>query len=115
MKNLIFAFIVMLPLFGNAQGYLGYTLTEIKTFCSVKEFTVKYKDDEVKNDVFETYNDNVQLESRTNYKNDKLDGLCEMWYPTGQLWSRVNYKNDERNGLREMWYDNGQMMTRATY
>lgn len=45
MKNLIFAFIVMLPLIGNAQAHLGSTLTEIKTFHPENEFTVKYSDD----------------------------------------------------------------------
>ena len=40
--------------------------------------------DEAKNGVVETYHDNGQLKTRTNYKNDILNGLYESWYKNGQ-------------------------------
>ena len=39
--------------------------------------------DEAKNGVVETYHENGQIALRANYKNDKLDGLREMWYENG--------------------------------
>ena len=42
---------------------------------------------EKKNGVVETYYDNGQLESRTNYKNNELDGLHETWSKNGQALS----------------------------
>ena len=50
-------------------------------------------DDEVKNDVVETYYDNGQLKSRANYKDDKLDGLHESWYKNGQPQESTMYKD----------------------
>ena len=48
---------------------------------------------EAKNEVVETYYDNGQLMSRSNYKNDELNGLCEIWYENGQIMARVTYKD----------------------
>ena len=48
---------------------------------------------EKKNGVVETYYDNGQLESRSNYKGGNLDGLYEIWNENGQLESRVTYKD----------------------
>lgn len=68
-----------------------------------------------KNDVIETYYDNGQLESRSNYKDDKLNGLYETWYKNGQLKARGIYKDDKLEGLWEIWYLNGQLMSRTYY
>ena len=65
--------------------------------------------DEVKNDVVETYYDNGQLESRSNYKNGNRDGMREIWDENGQLLTRANYKDDKLNGLIEVWYTDGQL------
>ena len=48
---------------------------------------------EKKNGVVETHYGNGKLESRANYKDDKLDGLYEYWYDNGQPYSRANYKD----------------------
>lgn len=68
-----------------------------------------------KNDVVESYYDNGQLKSRTNYKNDELEGLYERWYDNGQPESRINYENGKLDGLYEAWYENGQLRERAIY
>ena len=46
---------------------------------------------DTKNGVIETYYDNGQLMSRSNYKDGNLDGLREDWYSNGQLESRENF------------------------
>ena len=77
---------------------------------------LKRIDDESKNGIVETYiYDNGQLESRKNFKNDKLNGLYEAWSKNGQLKSRTNYKNGKLDGLRESWYENGKPRLNATY
>ena len=45
------------------------------------------------NGVVETHYGNGKLQSRANYKDDKLDGLRETWYRDGELWSSANYKD----------------------
>jgi antitoxin component YwqK of YwqJK toxin-antitoxin module len=34
--------------------------------------------------------------------------VIETYYENGQLESRSNFKNGNLNGLHETWYDNGQ-------
>ena len=80
-----------------------YTTTQTKIDMDLKRIT-----EEVKNGVVETHYRNGQLESRTNYKNNELDGLHETWSKNGQLKSRTNYKNGKLDGLRESWYENGK-------
>ena len=46
---------------------------------------------------------------------EKKNGVVETYYDNGQLASKTNYKNGERNGLRETWYENGQLESRVTY
>ena len=48
---------------------------------------------EKKNGVVETHYGNGQLESRSNYKDGKLDGLVEWWHSDGQLWLRAIYRD----------------------
>ena len=53
--------------------------------------------------------------SRANYKDDKRDGLFEMWYTNGQQCSRVTYKNDKLNGMFETWDSDGQLESSVNY
>ena len=48
MIKLIFALIVMLPLFGKAQAHLGSTVADIKSLHPDKVFTTKYSNDGTK-------------------------------------------------------------------
>lgn len=41
---------------------------------------------------------------------EKKNGVVETYYDNGQLRTRENYKNDKREGLREVWHDNGLCM-----
>ena len=56
-----------------------------------------------------------QLESRSNYKNGKLNGLYESWLLYGQLFERKTYKDGKLDGLCETWYDNGQIESRTNH
>ena len=48
---------------------------------------------DTKNGVIETYYENGQIKSRTNYKDGKRDGLCESWGAGGKPCSRAIYKD----------------------
>ena len=45
------------------------------------------------NGAVETHYGNGQLESRENYKNGKLDGLCETWDRDGYLVESTTFKD----------------------
>ena len=63
----------------------------------------------------EKYYNNGQLEWRANFKDGKLDGLWEKFYENGQLEEKRNYKNGKIDGLYEVFYENGQLEWRANY
>ena len=68
-----------------------------------------------KNDVIETRYNNGQLQSRTTYKDGKLNGLREEWHDNGQPGIRETYKDGKLEGLRETWDKDGKLKESATY
>jgi len=56
-----------------------------------------------------------KVESRKTYKNGKLNGSHETWWPGGQLWEKTNYKSDKKSGLTEVWYPNGKLCRMIYY
>ena len=48
---------------------------------------------DTKNGVVETYYDNGKLWFRENYKDGKLDGLCETWDRDGNLVESTTFKD----------------------
>jgi antitoxin component YwqK of YwqJK toxin-antitoxin module len=63
----------------------------------------------------EKYYNNGQLEWRANFKDGKLDGLWEKFYENGQLEEKRNYKNGKIDGIYDVFYENGQLEWRANY
>lgn len=49
-----------------------------------------------KNGVVETHYKNSQLKTRSNYENDKLNGLLERWDEKGDLVESTMYKDGEK-------------------
>ena len=49
----------------------------------------------------ETFYENGQLSSRSNFIGGELNGLSEEFHENGQLSRRANYTDGELNGLRE--------------
>lgn len=52
--------------------------------------------------------ENGQKEREVNFKEGKLDGLCNVWHPNGQKWQEVNWKDGKEIGLATEWYENEQ-------
>jgi antitoxin component YwqK of YwqJK toxin-antitoxin module len=75
-----------------------------------------YTEGDKLNGLYERWYDNGQLSIRTNYKDNKINGLYEGWYQNGQLECRRNYTEEGKlNGLSEWWYPNGQIWIRTNY
>ena len=45
----------------------------------------------------------------------EINGVVETHYGNGQLEPRSHYKDDKLNGLREIWYENGGMRSREDF
>ena len=67
----------------------------------------------------ETYNENGQLQERTNYKNGNPDDLQELFYENGQLKTKRTFKlisgRVKVHGLYEEYHENGQLQERGNY
>ena len=49
------------------------------------------------------------LEGRENYRNDKLEGECITFYPSGKIMSKGNYKDGKLHGEYKSLYENGNI------
>ena len=49
------------------------------------------------------------------YKEGKIDGLCQSWYNNGNKWGKYTYKEGKLNGLYREWYDNGNKELECNY
>jgi antitoxin component YwqK of YwqJK toxin-antitoxin module len=58
--------------------------------------------------------DNYQ-HCRTNYTDNKINGLYEGWYYNGQLKYRMNYTSGKLNGQCEAWESDGHIFMKAIY
>ena len=73
-----------------------------------------YTDNKI-NGLYEGWYSNGQIQCRENYIDDKRDGSHEIWYSNGQLYIRENYIDDKRDGLYEEWCSNGQLLIKTNY
>ena len=55
------------------------------------------------------------VESRWNYKDGKLHGLCEWFYESGNIKHRYNYKDGKLPGIYEWFYESGNIKHRWNY
>lgn len=70
----------------------------------------KIKDDKLEG-IHQIWYDNGQIYFMRNYKNGNLHGVWQEWYQNGQLKSKINYKKGKLHGLLEKWHENGQKKT----
>ena len=62
-----------------------------------------------------TKEDEMKIAVSADTKEDKLDGLYEVYYKDGKLRSRYNYQAGERDGLAEGFYEDGKLSYRCNY
>ncbi|MCO4814351.1 MAG: hypothetical protein KC454_06535 [Flavobacteriales bacterium] len=86
----------------NNTEYLNELITE-----------VSYKDDML-DGVFKMYIAN-QIAFEANFKENKLQGLVNIWHNNGQLSTSDNYSNDKRNGTSTSWHSNGKLEVEANF
>ncbi len=55
------------------------------------------------------YHENGQLRFKYPVLNDKLHGLCSIWYPDGTLHCEENYFNNYLHGIHKEWYPSGKL------
>src|SRR3990170_4094579 len=65
--------------------------------------------------LYEVYYKDGRLRSRCNYQAGKLEGLAEGFYENGRLRNRCNYKADKLEGLYEEYYKDGKLRSRYNY
>lgn len=55
------------------------------------------------------YHENGQLRFQYPVLNNKLHGLCMIWYPDGTLHCEENYADNYLHGVHKEWYSSGQL------
>ena len=66
-------------------------------------------------DSWESYYINGQLQYKGNLKNGELEGSSESYFENGQLHSKVNFKNGKKEGAAKHYHDNGQLDQKGNY
>lgn len=61
------------------------------------------------------YHENGQLRFLYPVVNNKIHGLCRIWYPDGTLQCEENYEESFLQGLHREWYPSGQLKMECTY
>ena len=59
--------------------------------------------------VVESFYENGQLSSRTNYKDGKKEGFYKRFHRNDELMVKGNFKGGKADGLFELFYENGQL------
>jgi antitoxin component YwqK of YwqJK toxin-antitoxin module len=75
----------------------------------------QYDLDGRKQGYWETYNDNGEVNTKGNYKDDKKDGYWEDEYDYGEVNGKGNYINDKKDGYWEYYWDNGGLYKQGSY
>lgn len=57
----------------------------------------------------------VQIKTKANLLEGRLDGLLEIFYKNGKPKVKVYYKNHKLNGVRKTYYKNGQLEKKGKY
>jgi antitoxin component YwqK of YwqJK toxin-antitoxin module len=65
----------------------------------------KYINKEIKDSVWDYYDEEALLISKESYKNGKKDGLCIVYLPDGKLAEEINYKNGLPEGPYKKYFD----------
>jgi hypothetical protein len=65
--------------------------------------------------LYESYDENGQLQFKENWKHGWQDGLQESYHENGQLSQKGNYKDGRRDGLQESYHENGKLRSKTCY
>ena len=88
---------------GEIDEYIG--MVGCPTGSNLKKRSVE-KDDKLKSE---------QLETETNYKDNKLEGEQLSYFESGQVKVKSHYKNGKLEGEFLKYYENGQLETKTNY
>ena len=66
-------------------------------------------------EVRKSYYESGVLQSETNYKNDKKEGLTKRYHESGALKTEGSYKNGEYDGLYKVYSESGLLMHRSNF
>lgn len=61
------------------------------------------------------YHDNGQLRFQYPVMNNKIHGLCRVWYPDGTLHCEEHYADNYLHGPNKEWYPSGQLKKECFY
>jgi antitoxin component YwqK of YwqJK toxin-antitoxin module len=61
------------------------------------------------------YYENGVLASETNWKDGKLNGLCNWYYDSGRLQAEGNWKDGRQDGISRWYYESGRLKEMANY
>ena len=62
-----------------------------------------------------TVTSNGKLRRETRYKNDKLNGICKLYFDFGTLCSVIHYKDGKENGAGKEYFVNGKILFDGKY
>ena len=65
--------------------------------------------------IIKLYYENGNLESESNFKDGKQEGLSKLYYENGDLESEGNFKDGKGEGLAKEYYENGYLMAQYYY
>ena len=65
--------------------------------------------------IIKLYYENGNLESESNFKDGKQEGLSKLYYENGDLESEGNYKDGKGEGLAKEYYENGNIRIEGNY
>ena len=75
----------------------------------------QYDLDGRKQGYWETYNDNGEVNTKGNYKDDKKDGYWEYYWSNGNVYSKGNYKNGGYDGEWFYYHPDGRLEYKELY
>lgn len=57
----------------------------------------------------------LKMELKMNFKNNKFDGLRQIYFQNGELWIKVNYVDGIKNGLEQVYNSDGILFQEVNY
>lgn len=74
-----------------------------------------FKDGQRDGETIQYWADSGKLKIKANYRNGKLNGLVEQYYPSGKLQFKHQYVNQLLDGEALDYYENGQLRSSVTF
>jgi len=99
----------------NVINYHLKEINEIREGChvtTIKYFVIKHTGK--RHGLHESWYENGQKHSQSNYQNDKAHGLNKCWHDNGQKFIQIHYQNGKKHGMYE-FYVNGRKFQQIMY